>query len=128
MNLWQLKNLSTGAALNEPQRLPENWGPIFGLAGIQDKLGDLAWLGADYVGQGWVVVGEAPAAPAQSTEAELAWERAKTLLRDSDWTMLSDVPMTAGDKMLWIEYRRALREIRLQAGFPADIQWPSISI
>ena len=123
-----MKNLSTGAALNEPQRLPENWGPIFGLAGIQDKLGDLAWLGADYVGQGWVVVGEAPAAPAQSTEAELAWERAKTLLRDSDWTMLSDVPMTAGDKMLWIEYRRALREIRLQAGFPADIQWPSISI
>ena len=123
-----MKNLSTGAALNEPQKLPENWGPIFGLAGIQDQLGDLSWLGADYVGQGWVVVGEAPAAPAQSTEAELAWERAKTLLRDSDWTMLSDVPMTAGDKMLWIEYRRALREIRLQAGFPADIQWPSISI
>lgn len=128
MNLWQLKNLSTGAALNAPQKLPENWGPIFGLAGIQDQLGDLSWLGADFADQGWVIVGEALADPVQSTEAELAWELAKKLLRESDWTMLPDVPMTAGDKTLWIEYRRGLREIRLQAGFPADIQWPSISI
>jgi hypothetical protein len=128
MNLWQLKKLSNGEALNEPQKLPENWGPIFGLAGIQNQLGDLSWLGADFADQGWVIVGEALADPVQSTEAELAWELAKKLLRESDWTMLPDVPMTAGDKTLWIEYRRALREIRLQAGFPADIQWPSISI
>jgi len=39
IKLWQLKNLSTNEALNEPQRLPENWGPIFGMAGIQDRLG-----------------------------------------------------------------------------------------
>ena len=123
--LWQLKKLSTGEALNAPQKLPENWGPIFGLAGIQDQLGDLSWLGEAYADQGWAVVGEAPAEPAQSTEAELAWEKAKQLLRDSDWSMLSDVPMTSGDKALWIEYRRALREIRLQTGFPTDIQWPS---
>ena len=95
------------------------------MAGIQDQLGDLSWLGEAYADQGWVVVGEAPAEPAQSTEAELAWEKAKQLLRDSDWSMLSDVPMTSGDKALWIEYRRALREIRLQTGFPTDIQWPS---
>jgi len=125
MNLWQLKNLKTGAALNEPQKLPENWGPIFGLAGIQDQLGDLTWLGADFADQGWVVVGDAPAAPAQSTEAELAWELAKKLLQESDWTMLSDVPMTKGDKALWIEYRRALREIRSQVGFPAGIVLPT---
>jgi hypothetical protein len=123
--LWQLKKLSTGEALNEPQKLPENWGPIFGLAGIQDKLGDLSWLGEAYADQGWVVVGDAPADPAQSSEADLAWDKAKQLLRDSDWSMLSDVPMTAGDKILWIEYRKALREIRLQAGFPTDIQWPA---
>jgi hypothetical protein len=123
--LWQLKKLSTGEALNEPQKLPENWGPIFGLVGIQDQLGDLSWLGEAYADQGWVVVGVAPADPAQSSEADLAWDKAKQLLRDSDWAMLSDVPMTAGDKILWIEYRKALREIRLQAGFPTDIQWPS---
>ena len=122
--LWQLKKISTGEILNEPQKLPNNWGPIFGLDGIQDRLGDLSWLGEAYNDQGWFVVGEAPAEPAQATAAELAWDRAKKLLWESDWSMLSDVPMTAGDKVLWIEYRRALRDIRLQSGFPSDIQWP----
>jgi len=124
IKLWQLKNLSTNEALNEPQRLPENWGPIFGMAGIQDRLGDLSWLGEAYSNQGWVIVGEAPADPVPSTAAELAWDRAKKVLQESDWSVLADVPMTAGDRALWIEYRRALREIRLQIGFPSDIQWP----
>ena len=124
--LWQLKKLSTNEALNEPQKLPENWGPIFGLSGVQDRLGDLSWLGENFADQGWCVVGDAPAEPSQSTEAELVWEKAKQLLRDSDWTMLSDIPMTSGNKALWIEYRRGVREIRLQAGFPTNIQWPAM--
>jgi hypothetical protein len=122
--LWQLKKISTGETLNEPQKLPNNWGPIFGMAGIQDRLGDLSWLGAAYSDQGWFVVGEAPADLAQATASELAWDNAKALLRDSDWAVLSDVPMTAGDRALWIEYRRALREIRLQPDFPTSISWP----
>lgn len=122
--MWQLKNLKTGEALNEPQKLPENWGPIFGLQGFIDKIGDLSWLGPDYENMGWVVVGEAPPGPAQSTKAELEWEKAKQLLRDSDWSMLPDVPMTVGEKQGWIAYRKGLREIRLQAGFPDNIQWP----
>lgn len=125
-NLWQLKKLSSGEALSEPQKLPENWGPIFGLSGFIEKIGELSWLGDAYNDTGWVVVGIAPPDPATSTKAELEWERAKQMLRESDWTMLSDVPMTKGDKALWIEYRRALREIRLQAGFPAEIMWPAI--
>ena len=123
-NLWQLKKLSSGEALNEPQKLPENWGPIFGLSGFIDKIGDLSWLGDAYNDTGWVIVGDAPPDPATSTKAELEWERAKQLLRESDWAVLPDVPMTSGTKALWIEYRRALREIRLQAGFPNNIQWP----
>ena len=122
--LWQLKNLKTGAALNEPQKLPENWGPIFGMSGMIDRIGDLSWIGDAYADLGWVVVGEAPPEPAQSTSAELAWDRAKKLLAESDWSMLPDVPMTAGQKSAWIAYRKALREIRLQAGFPDNIQWP----
>lgn len=123
--MWQLKKLSTNETLNEPQKLPENWGPIFGMSGIQDKLGDLSWLGDAYADQGWFVVGESSADPAPSSAAELEWEKAKGLLAASDWAVLSDVPMTTGDKALWIEYRRALREIRLQTGFPTDIQWPA---
>ena len=125
-NLWQLKKLSTGEALNEAQKLPENWGPIFGMAGIQDQLGDLSWLGDAYADQGWVVVGAAPADPTPSTEAELAWDKAKKLLAASDWAVLPDVPMIASKRDEWIEYRRALRNIRLQAGFPAEAQWPSM--
>jgi hypothetical protein len=124
--LWQLKKISTGEALNQPQRLPENWGPIFGLSGIQDQLGDLSWLGESFVDQGWFIVGDAPPAAAQSTVAELAWERAKRLLRESDWSMLSDVPMNKTQKALWVAYRKELREIRLQPEFPSNIIWPVI--
>lgn len=94
------------------------------MSGIVDRIGDLSWLGDAYADMGWVVVGEAPPDPAQATAADLAWEHAKQLLRDSDWSVLPDVPMTAGQKSAWIEYRRGLREIRLQAGFPNNITWP----
>jgi hypothetical protein len=122
--LWQLKKLSTGYLFDQPQPLPENWGPIFGMSNIVDRLGDLSWLGEAYADLGWVVVGEAPPPIAQSTEAELAWEKAKQRLRDSDWTMLPDVPMSKTQKALWIEYRRGLREIRSQTEFPTNIYWP----
>jgi len=125
MKLWQLKKLSTNEALNEPQKLPENWGPIFGLAGIEDKLSDLSWLGKPYEDQGWFVVGTLPD-PVFSSPVELALERVKQLLLESDWSVLSDVPMTSGNRALWIEYRRALREVKLQPDFPNNIKWPKI--
>ena len=123
--LWQLKKLSDGSALNEPQPLPENWGPIFGLHGFVDQLGDLSWLGEAYSDMGWFVVGDGPDAPAPSSAAELAWDKAKKLLAESDWAMLPDVPLMDFQKTAWVEYRRALRDIRLQSGFPNNIQWPS---
>lgn len=75
---------------------------------------------------GWVEVGDAPSGPVTSSAGELAWDRAKKMLAESDWSMLPDVPMTSGTKAAWIEYRRALREIRLQPGFPDAIQWPKV--
>ena len=125
--LWQLKNLTTNEPLNEPQPLPENWGSIFGLSGFIDKLDDLSWIGEEYANTGWFVVGEEEApvvVDEESLSRHAEWERAKRLLQESDWTMLPDVPMSKGDKSLWIEYRRQLREIRLQAGFPFEIEWP----
>lgn len=94
------------------------------MPGITDRIGDLSWLGESYADMGWVVVGEAPPEPAQATAADLVWDRAKTLLADSDWAMLPDVPMTNSQKTAWIAYRKALREIRLQVGFPTNIVWP----
>jgi hypothetical protein len=43
------------------------------------------------------------------------------LLRDSDWTMLPDVEV---DKEAWVEYRKQLRAISEQEGFPINITWP----
>ena len=61
----------------------------------------------------------------QSSPAELAWEKAKELLRQSDWAVLSDVPMTVGQRQTWVEYRAKLRDIRMQPNFPNAIAWPT---
>jgi hypothetical protein len=106
--------------------LPENWGPIFGMSGFLDQIGDLTWIGdPQYVGCGWVEVGDGPSEPTPSTPAELAWAKAKRLLAESDWAVLSDVPMLASERVAWIDYRRSLREIRLHPDFP-NMAWPTI--
>ena len=77
--------------------------------------------------RGWVEVeGSEDSDIETSSEADLAWEKAKAALRSSDWTMLPDVPMTASQKDAWILYRKSLREIRSQSGFPSDITWPAV--
>lgn len=121
--LWQLKKLSTGEALNEPQRLPENWGPIFGMGGIKDRLGDLSWLGDAYADQGWVEVGEE--APVPMTAADVN-ETIAYLLKDTAWAVAEDdLTITKGQRADWIAYRQALRNIPLQVGFPTEITWPT---
>jgi hypothetical protein len=95
------------------------------LHGFIERLSDLSWLGPNYQDQGWFIVGDDFSETFTSTSAEIAWNTAKQLLRDSDWTMISDIPMNKEEKIKWIEYRRALREVRLQAGFPDDIAWPT---
>lgn len=121
--LWQLRKITTGENLSEPQPLPENWGPIFGMQGVADKLSNLGWLGRNYSNMGWFECGETSDI-ASATPADLAWNKAKQMLNESDWSMMPDVPMTSGQKADWMEYRKALREIRLQPGFPNDIIWP----
>ena len=71
---------------------------------------------------------EIGALPAPRTEAELLEEvsteaRAKrnALLTASDYTQLADSPR---DKQTWATYRKALRDITDQGGFPETIVWP----
>ena len=123
-----MRSLSTNENLNVPQALPEDWEGIFGLHGFKDKIGNLAWLGNPaYMDAGWFDTG-IPAPPKPVTEDNdpkiLAKKTARALLTDSDWTMMPDVPMSKGKRIAWEEYRRALREIKLQPGFPDDIKWP----
>lgn len=133
--LWQLKKLSTNEPLNEPQLLPTNWGPIFGLEGFQEKLNDLSWVGLS--NQGWFIVGDAPEPepPAPPPEPEPALppppaepfnpgtHRLK-LLRESDWAVLPDVPMVVIEREAWERYRRQLRDLTLNPDWPNIINWP----
>ena len=47
------------------------------------------------------------------------------LLRDTDWTQLSDVSLSVQEKTNWVNYRQLLREVPQQENFPTDITWPS---
>ena len=96
--LWQLKKLSTGEALNEAQSLPENWGPIFGMAGIKDRLGDLSWLGDAYTDQGWVEVGE----PSKITmSVEVANATIEQMLKNTAWAVASDNTSSTRGQNCW---------------------------
>lgn len=120
--LWRLINLKTQAVLKGPEKLPDNWAGIFGLAGIKDKLHELSWMGPSYAGLGWEeIVVDVEEVPPEV----LVKNRVRELLAATDWTMLPDVPMTVGKKQDWIAYRRALREVKHQPKFPHNIQWPA---
>lgn len=121
--LWQLKKLSTGEVLNEPQKLPENWGPIFGLEGIKDRLGDLSWLGPNYVDQGWFVVGEETIKAISLDEINDTID--KILKNTASYVAVDNTSMDKGSRAKWIEFRQAVREIPLQPGFPNEIKWPT---
>ena len=43
------------------------------------------------------------------------------LLKECDWTQVSDAPV---DQSAWATYRQELRDITAQDNFPADITWP----
>jgi hypothetical protein len=121
--LWQLKRLSTGEALSDKQLLPDNWGPIFGMRGFEDRLGDLSWLGDAYKDLGWLEVEEDPPKPMTAEEANLTIDQ---ILKNTAWSVASDdIVITKGERSEWIKFRQAIRDIPLQPGFPTNIIWPS---
>ena len=46
-----------------------------------------------------------------------------SLIAATDWTQLPDVPQATKDK--WVPYRKALRDVPQQAGFPFNVVWPT---
>lgn len=45
-------------------------------------------------------------------------------LAASDWTQLADAPLGDTTKGQWVQYRRELRNLPSQPGFPWDVAWP----
>ena len=121
---WELRRLSDGQVLHGPVTpLPENWGPIFGLHGVKEDLGDLSWVGLD--DQGWFEVEPDPDPNTSIMTEDKARKIRNELLAESDWAMVSDVPMTSEDRDKWVAYRAALRDVPLQRDFPTEIMWPT---
>ena len=60
-------------------------------------------------------------------ETASQWEKVRNyrdeLLKQSDWTMLSDIPDTV-NKSDWVQYRKALRDVTLQSD-PFNIVYPT---
>lgn len=46
------------------------------------------------------------------------------LLSQSDWTQVTDVPLTDKKRSEWRDHRKSLRDITDQGGYPHAIRWP----
>ena len=46
------------------------------------------------------------------------------LLTASDWTVLTDSPLTTAKKTKWKTYRQALRDLPASEGWPIDVTFP----
>lgn len=59
-------------------------------------------------------------------DAEAANVRAERnlLLKESDWTMITDSPLSDSKKTEWKTYRQKLRDIPASSGFPNSITFP----
>lgn len=84
---------------------------------------------ARWTGQAWVVVSipappppPAPPAPTDEDLAAAARRRRDILLRGCDFTQLPDAP---GDRVAWAGYRKKLRDLPSQPGWPRSITWPT---
>jgi Phage tail assembly chaperone protein len=127
MQLWQLKKLSTGESLSEPQTLPDNWGPIFGLSGFIDKIGELSWVHESYADMGWVQVeGTLDTQPTVDQLKESMNAMIEKLLSESvEYILPDNNTITKGKLQEWLEYRRLLKNIPNQVDFPNKIEWPA---
>ena len=119
--MWQLKKLSTNEPLSEAGPLPNNWGPIFGLHGFQEKLGDLSWLGPSYADHGWVEISENEQKVIRKAKVMSRIEAEKTFANDA----LSRPEITIEQKIVWSEYLIALEHVCLCHDFDCDPKIPS---
>jgi len=123
MKLWQLKKISTGEGLNDPQPLPENWNGIFGMSGFLDKIGDLSWRGLE--DQGWFEV-EVPDTEISTAAAKKVVDgQIEHFLKESlQYVAIDNIKITKGERAEWMEYRQLLSKIKEQPKYPNVIYWP----
>lgn len=119
--MWQLRRLSTNEPLSEAGPLPNNWGPIFGLGGFLEKIGDLSWISPAYADQGWVELTEAEELVVTASYVMDKVTDAKTEAKDA----LSNPAITVGDKAAWNEYLLALDDVCARSAYEINPTFPA---
>lgn len=118
--MWQLRRLSTNEALSDAGPLPSNWGPICGLAGITEKLGDLAWLGPKHANTGWIELTEDEKKAIREDEVRARVNAEKEIAS----TALAASDLTVEQKIAWEDYLVRLDTVCLCADFDCDPRFP----
>lgn len=119
--MWQLRKLSTNEALSEAGPLPNNWGPIFGLHGFLDKIGDMSWAGSYYADKGWVELTKTEQKEVLTSQALQRINQEKEAAN----TALSSSEITVEQKSAWLNYLLALDLVSLQVDFPFNPMLPA---
>jgi len=82
--------------------------------------------------EGWIrswkveSLGTAEQAAVDDSVADKVRAKRNQLLKDTDWTQLPDVHGAVSSASDYVDYRRQLRDITTQDGFPHDVVWPVI--
>lgn len=71
----------------------------------------------------YFVAGHAPMMPQEEVVTKVRAERDRRLA-ETDWYMMPDYPADPETLEVVKNYRKALRDITLQSGFPRDVEWP----
>ena len=76
-----------------------------------------------------VMISDPVIPPYVPTDEELARQvrdERNRKLEETDWYMMPDYPTDPETLELVNNYRKALRDITLQSGFPRDVKWPVV--
>lgn len=116
--------LPNGFTRTDPSTFTEDEITAAGLTGpytqpsYDSKTEVLDWNGSEYFIR-----------PHNTQELEDQWnkvrEQRNQLLKDSDWTQISDYDLGLENKEQWATYRQELRDLPEVQSNPFDIQWPN---
>lgn len=73
----------------------------------------------------YFIAGYAPTIPQEELEKRVRVKRDRKLA-ETDWYMMPDYPADPETLEVIKNYRKALRDITLQSGFPRDVEWPVV--
>ena len=81
-------------------------------------------IGWDYDGSKFTDIHVEKPATDEEIASQVRSDR-NSLLRQSDWTQMPDSALSDSKKTEWVTYRKSLRDIPSQSGFPKTITWPT---